>query len=212
MKEIEALSMALRIFAQFLSDAPSQTTWQSMKEQEILKEWFIHSNSDLHLKGVSLWLQAHERESYEAVASDFTRLFLCDEVSLKAPPYASFYLDQSGEMYTRESDTVLALYKQFSFHTKLLQTEPADHGAIELEFLALLVQNYERDGAFEPVLKAFLSTHVAPWIYAHARDIQSNANSAFYQGLGCLLPVCIDALMHTFTLQAEPRKIYKTAS
>lgn len=212
MKEIESLSMALHIFAQFLSSAPSQTTWNTLKEQGVLKEWFIHSTSPDNTKGASLWMQAHESESYETVASDFTRLFLCDELSLKAPPYASFYLDQSGEMYTKESEEVLALYEQFFFHTQLLHTEPADHSAIELEFLARLVQSYVQESAFEPVLKSFLSAHVAPWIYTHATEIQTNAQSFFYQGLGYLLPVCMDTLMQELQVTAKPRKIYKKAS
>jgi len=206
------LSLAAHVFAQFLAAPPDTKTWQTLKEHHVLKEWFIQTKTPTYEQGSSLWKRSQIEESSDTIAADFTRLFLCDEEFLKAPPYASFYLETSGEIFTQESDDVKAIYDTFSFHTALLTCEPADHIAIELEFLSLLLKSATQNNVFEKHISQFIAMHLAPWITSWANDVQNNAHSLFYRGLGYHIQTYHDLLIETFQPKVVSRIIHRKAS
>ena len=206
------LSLAAHVFAQFLASPPDAKAWQILKEHHILKEWFIHTQTPTCEQGFISWKRSHLEESCDTITADFTCLFLCYEEFLKAPPYASFYLETSGEIFTQESDDVNAIYDTFSFHTALLTREPADHIAIELEFLSLLLKSATQNSSFEKHISQFIAIHLAPWITSWAQDVQNNAHSFFYQGLGYHIQTYHDLLMETFQPSVVSRIIHRKAS
>lgn len=206
------LSLAAHVFAQFLASPPDAKAWRILKEHHILKEWFIHTQTPTCEQGFIAWKRSHLEENSDTITADYTRLFLCDEEFLKAPPYASFYLDSSGETYTQESDDVKAIYEAFSFHTAVLIHEPADHIATELEFLSLLLKSATHSSAFEKHISQFIARHLAPWITSWAQDVQNNAHSLFYQGLGYHIQTYHELLMETFQPTVASRIIHRKAS
>ncbi|WP_194710961.1 molecular chaperone TorD family protein [Campylobacter jejuni] len=48
----------------------------------------------------ALKLLSSSNEDDKLIASDFTSLFLSDVDYVKAPPFASFYLDENKEIYS----------------------------------------------------------------------------------------------------------------
>ena len=207
-----SFGFAARIFTEFLSDSPTPQTLETLKQQGVLKEWFIHSQNESGKVGKVLWKKAHEEEIYDEIAADYTQLFICDEESLKAPPYASYYLDQSGETYTQESDATRVMYQKFGFYMPLMKTEPSDHVAIELAFLSILLKSYEANKIFDEPLKFFIATHLSPWIFAWCQDVQKNAKTNFYRGIGYLLEELMDILVSNLHIIPMERTIYRHAS
>lgn len=206
------LSLAANVFAQFLASSPDAKTWQMLKKNRVLEEWFIDTPTPTCEQGTMLWKRSHGEESSDTIAADFTRLFLCDEEFLKAPPYASFYLESSGETFTQESDDVQAVYDAFSFQTTCLIQEPADHIATQLEFLSLLLKSAAQSDAFAKHISQFIAIHLAPWMTSWAVDVQNNAQSLFYRGLGYHIQTYYELLIETFQPNVVPRIIHRKAS
>jgi len=210
--DYKILTYVTSLFSKFLYNPPKEEDWERMKETKLLLEWFIHSDEDIFQKAISLWSKAHLDESHLDISADYTDLFICDEIALKAPPYASFYLDASGELYSKENAKVQKIYENCSFFTKELLKQPADFVAIEFEFLASLLHNVE-DENFEKVAKEFLSEHFLPWIFPWSKDLQTNAKSYFYKGLGVHIEVYCNVLMDVFKISKYSNtKIYRRAS
>jgi len=206
------LSLAAHVFAQFLASPPDAKAWRILKEHHILKEWFIHTQTPTCEQGFISWKRSHLEESCDTITADFTCLFLCDEEFLKAPPYASFYLETSGEIFTQESDDVKAVYDAFSFQTTRLIQEPADHIATQLEFLSLLLKSAAQSDAFAKHISQFIAIHLAPWMTSWAVDVQNNAQSLFYRGLGYHIQTYYELLIETFQPNVVPRIIHRKAS
>ncbi|QKF83261.1 TorD/DmsD family molecular chaperone [Halarcobacter ebronensis] len=212
MKDCNVLAYMASIFSQFLYNPPKEEMWEDIKEKKILLEWFIHSNSTSNVQANLLWKESHFKEDYLELAVDYTDLFICDEISLKAPPYGSYYLDISGELYSRESDNVKSLYNQCSFFTDALFGQPADFIAIELEFLSTLLFNLEKDATYKEALKIFLEENFLPWVGVWAKDLQSNAKSSFYKGLGFHIQNFCEILIEEFCINNYEKKILRRAS
>jgi TorA maturation chaperone TorD len=183
-----------------------------MKETKLLLEWFIHSDEDISRQANTLWEKAHLDESSLDISVDYTDLFICDEIALKAPPYASFYLDASGELYSKENAKVQKIYESCSFFTKELLKQPADYAAIEFEFLASLL-NTENSEITDKITKDFLSNHFLPWILPWSKDLQENAKTYFYKGLGFHIEVYCNFLIDIFKISEHSNtKVYRRAS
>lgn len=210
--DYQVLAYASSLFSKFLYNPPTKEEWKEIKEMKLLLEWFIHSNEKSAQKANDLWSKSHLEESSLDISADYTDLFICDEITLKAPPYASFYLDISGELYSQESKKVQKIYQDCSFYTKELLKQPADYAAIEFEFLTSLLNNAKNE-SFEKIVKEFLSTHFLPWILVWTKDLQTNAKSYFYQGLGFHIEVYCNLLIQTLQIAEEfDTKIYRKAS
>ncbi|RXJ86067.1 molecular chaperone [Arcobacter sp. CECT 8985] len=212
MDNIIILGNAASIFSQFLYNPPSKEQWDKIKEQKVLLEWFIHSDEKDNKKVLQLWQKSHNEESHLDISVDYTDMFICDEMYLKAPPFASFYLDISGELYSKEADNAKNIYKKCSFFTKSLLTQPADFIAIELEFISTLLLNIKRDEVFKKVLISFLQENFLPWVYSWTNDVKTNAKSSFYKGLGYHIEDFCDMLVEEFSIQNYEKKVYRTAS
>lgn len=212
MNDYKILGYIASIFSQFLYNPPKENEWKNIKDKKILLEWFIHSNNSSNLQGNQLWEEAHRQESYLDLAIDYTDLFICDEISLKAPPYGSYYLDITGELYSKETDLVKELYSNCSFFTNELLRQPADFIGIELEFLSTLLNNIKEDISYEELLKIFLEKNFLPWVIVWVKDLQKNAKSSFYKGLGFHMENFCDILIKEFCINNYEKKVYRKAS
>jgi TorA maturation chaperone TorD len=110
---------------------------------------------------------------------------------LLAPPWASVYLD-SGMMYGPSTLQVADTYKGFGLTVPNPGTEPDDHIAFELGFVAALNQKLqtaieagdeatatETTGA----LHRFVGDHMAAWLVPFLSRIEEHAETDFYRGL-----------------------------
>lgn len=118
----------------------------------------------------------------------------------------------SGELYSKESDTVKEFYTQCSFFTKALLGQPADFIAIELEFLSTLLSNLHRDEVFKNILIEFLKQNFLSWVKTWIIDLKTNSKSFFYKGLAFQIEEFCDMLIEEFDIKDYEKKVYRKAS
>ncbi len=126
------------------------------------------------------------------LAADYARLFLSIN---KVPPHPSESTYREGVMMQHQRDEVLKTYWSFEISAKKEFTEPEDHIATELSFMAFLCNkakdalnsgdNKEAKRCIR-AQKDFLEMHLAKWVPGLVRDILNNARTPFYKGIAAL--------------------------
>jgi len=110
---------------------------------------------------------------------------------LPAPPWASVYLD-SGMMYGASTLQVADTYKRFGLTVPSPGTEPDDHIAFELGFVAVLNQklqaaieagDYGNAVEMLQALSGFVNDHMAVWLEPFLSRVEEHAETDFYRGL-----------------------------
>ena len=72
------------------------------------------------------------------LAADFSQLFLTD-AKKGAPPYASVYLSETGQLFEKPHQDMVTLFKREGLVIDPNFKEPADHIAIQLDYLGNLI-------------------------------------------------------------------------
>ena len=138
--------------------------------------------------------EAFAAQDLQAILVDYTRLFM-GPVQPLARPYGCVWL--SGESTVMQESTVAlqGLYAEAGFDIDEDLGEPADHVAVELEFLYLLTFKRNEAGqagdevaiaAWDRLHEIFLRGHVGAWIGRFAAAVKANAQTAFYRELADL--------------------------
>ena len=126
----------------------------------------------------------------EDLRRDHAQLFV-GPFTVTAPPYASVYLDNDRRVWGETTMDVAARYREEGL--KVTLKEPADHVAIELEYMSLLIHRQmkaEADGAYDIAAgylgkqRDFLEMHLGVWIPMLTDRIVRHARTAFYRDLG----------------------------
>jgi len=126
------------------------------------------------------------------LAADYARLFLSIN---KVPAHPSESTYREGIMMQHYRDEVLKTYWSFGVSAKKEFTEPEDHIATELSFMAYLchkANNALNNGDTREAKrciqaqKDFLEMHLAKWVPEMVRDIFDTARTPFYKGIAAL--------------------------
>ena len=131
------------------------------------------------------------------LAVDYARVFLGAGIASAAAayPYESVYTSPKRLMMQEARDQVLEVYHANGLRKVETFTEPEDHIALELEFMAHLCHETQqvlrnRDWpSISALLNAqldFLTKHLLNWTPAFCADIEKYAATAFYQGIGTI--------------------------
>jgi TorA maturation chaperone TorD len=120
--------------------------------------------------------------------------------ALKAPPYGSIYLEES---HTLMGDTTLAAAARYgAAGLNLTLHEPADHIAVELEFMHFLAAlaskavergDGEEAGRLADEERRFLTEHVGAWAPTFCAAVERGAETRFYRTLADCLHAFLDA-------------------
>jgi len=126
------------------------------------------------------------------LAADYARLFLSIN---KVPPHPSESIYREGTMMQHSRDEVLKTYWSFGVDKRKEFTEPEDHIAVELSFLAYLCQKANESLENGDVTEAkryirgqhdFLEMHLVKWVSKLVKDILSTAKTPFYKAIAIL--------------------------
>ena len=118
---------------------------------------------------------------------DYAHLFV-GPFKVPAPPYGSVYLEDNERVCGDSTMEVIARYNEEGL--RLTLAEPADHVAIELEYMHLLifrqmraVASGDEDSATGYLEKQrdFLENHLGPWMPLLTEKIAENAGTDFYR-------------------------------
>ncbi|MEZ9232576.1 molecular chaperone TorD [Vibrio amylolyticus] len=136
-------------------------------------------------------LQDREDAQLE-LSADFCDLFLKSEKD-SALPYASMYIGQSGLLNDTPAKDVADLMAKHGVSVQEALNEPADHLAIELDFLGNLIirsneleQEKQMDDAFIEQ-EQFITIHLLSWVPQFNEKCQQLDEFGFYASVSELL-------------------------
>jgi TorA maturation chaperone TorD len=158
-------------------------------EEDTMKEGF---------RTLRQYLQGLSNRNLEDVrlelAAEYADLFL--GIAGKPPhPSESVYVSTDKLVMGKARDEVLDAYRRAGLDKVREFTEPEDHIAIELNFMAILCQrtvdaietdNAKRTREFLGIQKEFIEKHLARWIPQLTKDILEQAEVDFYRGIAMI--------------------------
>jgi len=175
----------------FLAEMP-----RKMKPLLSLTEVFSHAEAK---KAVQELIQFTSNVSPKNIddlqirlAADYARLFLSIN---KIPPHPSESVYREGTMMQYSRDEVLRAYWSFGVDKTKNFTEPEDHIAVELSFLAYLCEkahealekgDKKEAKRYMQGQKDFLENHLVKWLPRLVKDIRGTARTPFYKSIAVL--------------------------
>lgn len=174
-----------RILGGVLQDCPTPELLATLADDPALGVLAGHFGGGLGegLSAMNADLQAGA-EVHAAIRRDYTALFVGPRKKL-APPWESVY--RSPErlvMQEPEREVVRAYASERVGFEGMGGHRPADHIALELQFVAILLErSFHRRGA-RASLRRFFDQHLLQWVPALAADIRREARTDFFRGLG----------------------------
>lgn len=134
------------------------------------------------LKSALMTILPNNRPELE-LAADFSQLFLTD-AKKGAPPYASVYISETGQLFEKPHQDMLLLFKQQGLAIDPDFNEPADHIAIQLDYLGnLILKDADTISAAQV---EFIEQKILNWLDLFVEATSKVNNSGFYQAV-CLL-------------------------
>ncbi|MEM1994309.1 MAG: molecular chaperone TorD family protein [Nitrososphaerales archaeon] len=153
-----------------------------IKGVELLKQ-YINNLEGRDLKEVEVEL-----------AVEYANLFLGVQ-QIVPHPSESVYLSEEHLLMQKQRDEVVEMYRQIMVEVLPDFTEPEDHIAVELAFMAYLsektatsLEQNKIDEALQYIKyqKRFLDEHLTRWVPMLCRDILNGAKTSFYQGIAMI--------------------------
>lgn len=114
-----------------------------------------------------------------------------------APPYESLYMKNDSDYSSRVPLLVSEFYNSYGWKSKFRGKINDDHLAVELLFLTILVEKYlvldddACQGEMRTEIRRFIHQHILSWVDAWNENIQKNAKSLCYKGIGTLILACV---------------------
>ena len=171
-KKIETIAEALSIASNLLSYPEREhlydyDTFVSIVAEEI--------NNDL---------QDSENLSLSDLEAEYIRLFVTDIGGVKAPPYASFYLEK--RLMGRSSEDFLNFVKHCGYEIdENIIKGPPDHVSLEIGFLSRLLEENDVECACIMIKKHLL------WFDEFREKVKENSDLDFYRELVKLISTLI---------------------
>ena len=118
---------------------------------------------------------------------DYAQLFV-GPFDVAAPPYGSVYLEHDRRICGDTTMDIIARYREEGLQVTL--KEPADHVAVELEYMYLLALRQMQASAehheglatrYMQKQRDFLQTHLGVWVVMFTQRIVEHARTGFYR-------------------------------
>lgn len=167
-------------------------------QETILEEKTIIESLASGLDSLGIHKEAEElrtafaETTNEALELDFAKLFI-GPFELPCPPYGSVYLEKDRQIMGKTTMDVAAIYEAAGLQVEEEMHEPADHIAIELEFMYLLVtriksedenRNKEDADTLSELKRMFESSYFIPFALKFSDAVAENAETSFYKKTG----------------------------
>lgn len=146
-------------------------------------------------------------EAYKALAYEYADIFL-NAGENPAFPYESIYESRDPLVMRESVFSVRRAYRKGAVHKSSDYKDLDDHIAVELEFLAYLITQGEKDpkraADFQKQQVDFLRDHLMGWVIEFCAVLSNSAQSAFYEGLAELtMSFLFHERMLAFDLEAR---------
>ena len=145
------------------------------------------------------------KQEQQQLVLDHSALFI-GPFELQAAPYGSVYLEKKREVMGETTMEVLKFYQDAGLQVE--EREPADHIAIELEFMSYLHDreatalqrgSAEEAERYAKLRRKFFSTCLNPWVDEFCRTVRKGTDNGFYQALADCLAAFLAAYREQVT-------------
>jgi TorA maturation chaperone TorD len=196
---LKGYSMLLYFSGSFILNQPLESCIYEIAGSNILKKMPVESSNPGFTMASAYLNQINSNTpvDFESILDDHLKLF-GGMGTPKAPPYESVYLSEEHLMNQKQTLEVKRTYATYGWESQLTGKVPEDHLGIELQFLNLMLEKFmeiDDDACHREVaadIRRFTDTHLTPWLPDWNRDMQKNAKSNFYKGIGHLIVSCVE--------------------
>jgi TorA maturation chaperone TorD len=184
---------------------PDQDLLNSIIIEDLFSDIPFGDSQENTKKGLALinnWIHEYKdkAEALRELKIDYTGLFI--EISDEnLSPWESVYFSEERSIFHIRTLEIREWYRKFGLQITNLYKEPDDHIGLEFAFIShlagLAIQAYkegDREKYLE-VVKAqdqFFSEHIFTWVPKWCEQIQENAKTDFYHGIGYLVQGVLD--------------------
>ena len=137
------------------------------------------------------------KQAFETIEEDYVRLFISDRGGITASLHHSAYESEGGRLMGRPVQMMEARLKASGLALPGEGSVPADHLAVEIEYLTLLLEGAFEEGGEDLLATArdFARTELQPWLRQLAKRLQGEIDRPFYPAVTrfLLAMVCLIA-------------------
>jgi len=125
----------------------------------------------------------------EILEAAYVRLFISAKGSITASLHHSFYESEDGRLMGRPAQMMASRLKASGLAIPEKGSVPADHLAVEVEYLTLLLEGAFGDGGEDFLISArdFARLELTPWLNLFTKRLQSEIDCRFYPAAAFLL-------------------------
>ena len=203
---LKSYNLLLYFAGSMIMYEPSEECITDFWEKGNLKNLPVSSSNPNFIKAAALLRDSCKDPNIcgRMLREDYIRLFGRQEFPL-APVHESSYKINQYLSNKKQSSSVTEFYNSYGWQSKFRDRINDDHLGIELLFLTLLVEKYlEMEDYVSRIemrieIKRFINQHVLAWIIEWNKNIQDNARTLCYKGIGTLIVACTQDLLSYFT-------------
>lgn len=164
-----------RLLGGLLEQCPTPALLQAVAADPLLGELSARAGGGL---GAGLAALPSHAGEVDEVRADYVSLFIGPKHK-RAPPWESVYRTPERKVMGSPNAEVTRSYAARGVGFDGIGSRPADHVALELEFVALLLER--EDPSEDEAARAFLDAHLLAWVPDLARDIALQATTPFWR-------------------------------
>lgn len=193
---LKGYSMLLSVCGSFVLNMPQENCIRDVAESNMFRKMPVRSSNPDFTLAVSFLnnINSDKPIDYNLIREDHIHLFKGG--SAKATPFESYYSGLTNPGNIRQALSIT--YESYAWRPDPNSSISHDHLGIELQFLILLIEKLHGldDGACRVELtgdiRKFIDNHLKTWIEKWNLDLQQNAGSDFYKGLGYLTTASVE--------------------
>lgn len=194
---LKGYNMLLYFTGSMIMYEPSEECVADFWTKGILKNLPVSSSNPNFVKAASQLRESCIDKTIcgKLLQEDYVRLFTSQDIPI-APAYESLY-KKSGQLNSsHHSSSVTEFYNSYGWESKFKGKIKDDHLGIELLFLTLLVDKYlvlEDEACRNEMrkeIRRFIDYHLLSWITPWNENIQKNANTLCFKGIGTMILAC----------------------
>lgn len=155
----------------------------------------------IHAWSAYTWRNNPE-EAFEAIQSDYQRLFVGPEKIL-APPWESVWRSEKRLMFQEQTLEVRERYRRYGLEIHNMYHEPDDHIKLGLAFVACLAKlgtemydilDFESYQRLLNEKNIFFAQHLQSWAPKWCEAVLNHAKTDYYRGIAQLVRGTIEAM------------------
>lgn len=196
---LEGYNMLLYFAGTMIMFDPEQECINDFWKQGILKSLPVSSLNPRFIKAAS---QLHEsvgdqNSNIDMMSSDYKSLFVGNSTP-SAPPFESLYRSKDYLVFEKQRSEVMEFYNSYGWESRYKGKISDDHLGIELLFLTRMIEKYlvlddeACNSEMRNEIRRYINLHLLSWVPDWNEQIQKNAITISYKGIGTLVLACIE--------------------